>query len=78
MKLADTVTGVQDGMYSLPRVIRKQSKVKPLQEYWCVTERYRKPFKAICVKVLNNSAIVRFGSEQTVVRFRDMKKVDES
>lgn len=79
MKLADTVTGVQDGKYSPPpRVVRKQSKVKPLLEYWCVTERYRKPFKAICVKVLTNSAIVRFGSDQTVVRFRDMKRVDES
>ncbi|MGL9878066.1 hypothetical protein [Enterococcus sp. DIV0240d] len=79
MKLADTVTGVQDGKYNPPpRVVRKQRRVKPLQEYWCVTERLRTPFKAICVKVLTNSAIVRFGSEQTVVRFRDMKKVDES
>lgn len=76
MRLADNIKGVEDGMYSLPRVVRKQSKVKPLIEYWCVTERHRKPFKAICVKVLTNSAIVRFGSEQTVVRFRDMKKVE--
>lgn len=76
MKLADTVTGVQDGKYSPPRVVRKQSKVKPLQEYWCVTERLRKPFKAVCVKVMNNAAIVSFGSERTVVRFRDMKKVE--
>lgn len=79
MKLADTVTGVQDGKYSPPpRVVRKQRRVKAGIEYWCTTERYRKSFKAICVKVLNNSAIVRFGSEQTVVRFRDMEKVDES
>jgi len=76
MKLADTVTGVQDGKYSPPRVFRKQSKVKPLQEYWCVTERLRTPFKAVCVKVGNNAAIVSFGSERTVVRFRDMKKVE--
>lgn len=75
MKLADTVTRVQDGKYSPPRVVRKQSKVKPLQEYWCVTERLRKPFKAVCVKVMNNAAIVSFGSERTVVRLRDMKKV---
>jgi len=79
MKLADTVTGVQDGKYSPPpRVVRKQRRVKAGIEYWCVTERYRKPFKAVCVKVLTNSAIVRFGSDQTVVRFRDMKRVDES
>lgn len=76
MRLADNIKGVEDGMCSLPRVVRKQSKVKPLLEYWCVTERYRKPFKAICVKVMTNSAIVRFGSDQTVVRFRDMKKVE--
>lgn len=75
MKLADTVTRVQDGKYSPPRVVRKQSKVKPLQEYWCVTERLRKPFKAVRVKVMNNAAIVSFGSERTVVRLRDMKKV---
>lgn len=76
MKLADTVTGVQDGKYSPPRMVRKQSKVKPLQEYWCVTERLRTPFKAVCVKVMNNAAIVSFGSERTVVRLRDMKKVE--
>lgn len=79
MKLVDTVTGVQDGKYSPPpRVVRKQSKVKPLLEYWCVTERYRKPFKAVCVKVLENSAIVTFGSDRTVVKLRNMKRVDES
>lgn len=76
MRLADNITGVEDGMYSLPRVVRKQSKVKPLLEYWCVTERLRTPFKAICVKVMNNAAIVSFGSERTVVRLRDMKKVE--
>lgn len=76
MKLADNVQGVQDGKYNPPRVVRKQSKVKPLQEYWCVTERHRTPFKAICVKVMNNAAIVSFGSERTVVRLRDMKKVE--
>lgn len=77
MKLADTVTGVQDGKYSPPpRVVRKQSKVKPLQEYWRVTERLRTPFKAICVKVMNNAAIVSFGSDRTVVRLRDMKRVE--
>lgn len=76
MRLADNVQGVQDGKYSPPRVVRKQSKVKPLQEYWCVTERLRKPFKVVCVKVMNNAAIVSFGSERTVVRFRDMKKVE--
>lgn len=77
MKLADTVTGVQDGKYSPPpRVVRKQSKVKPLLEYLCVTERFTKPFKAVCVKVLENSAIVTFGSDRTVVRLRDMKRVE--
>lgn len=76
MKLADNVQGVQDGKYSPPRAVRKQSKVKPLLEYLCVTERLRKPFKAVCVKVMNNAAIVSFGSERTVVRFRDMKKVE--
>jgi len=76
MKLADNVQGVQDGKYSPPRVVRKQSKEKPLQEYWCVTERLRKPFKAVCVKVMNNAVIVSFGSERTVVRLRDMKKVE--
>lgn len=76
MKLADNVQGVQDGKYSPPRVVRKQSKVKPLQEYWCVTERLRTPFKAVCVKVMNNAAIVSFGSERTVIRLRDMKKVE--
>ncbi|WP_195971988.1 hypothetical protein [Enterococcus gallinarum] len=76
MKLADNVQGVQDGKYSPPRVARKQSKVKPLQEYWCVTERLKTPFKAVCVKVGNNAAIVSFGSERAVVRLRDMKKVE--
>jgi len=76
MRLADNVQGVQDGKYSPPRVVRRQSKVKPLQEYWCVTERLRTPFKAVCVKVMNNAAIVSFGSERTVVRLRDMKKVE--
>jgi len=76
MRLADSVQGVQDGKYSPPRVVRKQSKVKPLQEYWCVTERLRTPFKAMCVKVMNNAAIVSFGSERAVVRFWDMKKVE--
>lgn len=77
MKLADTVTGVQDGKYSPPpRVVRKQSKVKPLLEYWCVTERFTKPFKAVCVKVLENSAIVTFGSDRTVVKLRNMKRVE--
>lgn len=78
MKLVDTVTGVQDGKYAPPITPRKRSKVKSGLEYWCVTESKRKPFKAICVKVLNNSAIVRFGSDRTVVRLRDMKRVDES
>ena len=51
MKLADTVTGVQDGKYSPPpRVVRKQRRVKAGIEYWCVTERFTKPFKAVCVK----------------------------
>ncbi|WP_153883193.1 hypothetical protein [Enterococcus casseliflavus] len=45
-------------------------------EYWCVTERFTKPFKAVCVKVLENSAIVTFGSDRTVVRLRDMKRVE--
>lgn len=76
MRLADNVQGVQDGKYNPPRVVRKQSKIKPLQEYWCVTERLKTPFKAVCVKVGNNAAIVSFGSERTVVRFRDMKKVE--
>lgn len=76
MKVADNVQGVQDGKYNPPRVVRKQSKVKPLQEYWCVTERLTKPFKAVCVKVMNNAAIVSFGSERAVVRFRDMKRVE--
>ncbi len=47
-------------------------------EYWCTTERFTKPFKAVCVKVLENSAIVTFGSDRIVVRLRDMKRVDES
>lgn len=76
MKLADTVTGVQDGKYSPPRVVRKQSKVKPLLEYWCVTERFKTPFKAVCVKVFENSAIVTFGSDRTVVKLRNMKRVE--
>lgn len=76
MRLADNVQGVQDGKYNPPRVVRKQSKVKPLQEYWCVTERLKTPFKAICVKVMNNAAIVSFGSDRTVVRLRDMKRVE--
>lgn len=39
MKLADTVTGVQDGKYSPPpRVVRKQRRVKAGIEYWCVTD----------------------------------------
>ena len=77
MKLADTVTGVQDGKYSPPpRVVRKQRRVKPGIEYWCVTERFTKPFKAVCVKVLENSAIVTFGSDRTVVKLRDMKRVE--
>lgn len=77
MKLADTVTGVQDGKYSLPScVVRKQRRVKAGIEYWCVTERFTKPFKAVCVKVLENSAIVTFGSNRAVVRLRDMKRVE--
>jgi len=76
MRLADNVQGVQDSKYNPPRIVRKQSKVKPLQEYWCVTERLRKPFKAVCVKVMNNAAIVSFGSERMVVRLRDMKRVE--
>lgn len=77
MKLADTVTRVQDGKYSPPpRVVRKQRGVKAGIEYWCVTERFTKPFKAVCVKVLDNSAIVTFGSDRTVVRLRDMKRVE--
>jgi len=76
MKLADTVTGVQDGKYSPPVAPRKRSKVKAGLEYWCVTESKRKPFKAVCVKVLNNSAIVRFGSDRTVVKLRNMKRVE--
>lgn len=76
MKLADTVTRVQDGKYSPPRVVRKQRRVKAGIEYWCVTERFTKPFKAVCVKVLENSAIVTFGSDRTVVRLRDMKRVE--
>lgn len=76
MKLADTVTRVQDGKYSPPRVVRKQRRVKAGIEYWCVTERFKTPFKAVCVKVLENSAIVTFGSDRTVVRLRDMKRVE--
>lgn len=77
MKLADTITGVQDGKYSpKPRVVRKQRRVKAGIEYWCVTERFRTPFKAVCVKVMNNAAIVTFGSDRTVVRLRDMKRVE--
>lgn len=77
MKLADTVTGVQDGKYSPPpRAVRKQLKVKPLLEYWCTTERFTTPFKAVCVKVLENSAIVTFGSDRTVVKLRNMKRVE--
>ena len=76
MKLADTVTGVQDGKYSPPRVVRKQRRVKAGIEYWCVTERFTKPFKAVCVKVFENSAIVTFGSDRTVVRLRNMKRVE--
>lgn len=49
MKLADTVTRVQDGKYSQPsRVVRKQRRVKAGIEYWCVTERFKTPFKAVC------------------------------
>lgn len=77
MKLADTVTRVQDGKYSpSPRVVRKQRRVKAGIEYWCMTERFTKPFKAVCVRVLENSAIVTFGSDRTVVRLRDMKRVE--
>jgi len=76
MKLADTVTGVQDGKYNPPRVVRKQRRVKAGIEYWCVTERFTKPFKAVCVKVLENSAIVTFGSDRTVVKLRDMERVE--
>lgn len=76
MRLADNVQGVQDGKYNPPRVVRKQSKVKPLQEYWCVTERLKTPFKAVCVKVMNNAAIVSFGSDRTVVKLRNMKRVE--
>lgn len=77
MKLADTVTRVQDGKYSPPpRVVRKQRRVKAGIEYWCVTERFRTPFKAVCVKVMNNATIVTFGSDRTVVRLRDMKRVE--
>ncbi len=47
MKLADTVTGVQDGKYSPPpRVVRKQRRVKAGIEYWCVTERFTKTFQS--------------------------------
>lgn len=76
MKLADTVTGVQDGKYSPLRVVRKQRRVKAGIEYWCVTERFKTPFKAVCVKVLENSAIVTFGSDRTVVKLRNMKRVE--
>ena len=77
MKLADTVTGVQDGKYSPPpRVVRKQRRVKAGIEYWCVTERFKTPFKAVCVKVLENSAIVTFGSDRTAVKLRNMKRVE--
>ncbi|WP_428243808.1 hypothetical protein [Enterococcus innesii] len=77
MKLADTVTRVQDGRYSPPpRVVRKQRRVKAGIEYWCTTERFTKPFKAVCVKVLENSDIVTFGSDRTVVRLLDMKRVE--
>lgn len=76
MKLAGNVKGVQDGKYNPPCVVRKRSKIKPLQEYWCVTERLKTPFKAVCVKMLENSAIVTFGSDRTVVRLRDMKRVE--
>lgn len=77
MKLADTVTRVQDGKYSPPpRAVRKQRRVKAGIEYWCVTERFTKPFKAVWVKVFENSAIVTFGSDRTVVRLRDMKRVE--
>lgn len=59
MRLADTVTRVQDGKYSPPpRVVTKQRRVKAGIEYWCTTERLKTPFKAVCVKVLENSAIV--------------------
>nr|DAK68200.1 MAG TPA: protein of unknown function (DUF2187) [Caudoviricetes sp.] len=30
----------------------------------------------MCVKVLENSAIVTFGSDRTVVRLRNMKRVE--
>ena len=77
MKLADNVQGVQDGKYSPPpRIVRKQRRVKAGIEYWCVTERFTKPFKAVCVKVLENSAIVTFGSDRTVVKLRNMKRVE--
>lgn len=53
MRLADTVTGVQDGKYSPPpRVVRKQRRVKAGIEYWCVTERFTKPFKQCVSKCL--------------------------